>query len=635
MTGAPTTVPGVDVSVVVAVYNSGSAIESCIRSLLAQTLPPQRRELIFVDDGSTDGTGERLDRLAAEHPDVRVIHQENSGWPGKPRNVGVKAANGEFVQFVDHDDSMGPEALERLVQFGQANEADIVIGKVTSAPKFRRVPQALFERNIGRCSIYDTPLISSLTPHKMFRRTFLLDNDIWYPEGKVRLEDQLFMVKTYFATRKVAILADYPCYFYRRRADGENAAGSLVSQVIYQKYLREVLDVIVDNTEPGDFRDELFQRFMRQASRRIGGLALRRKSMAEHFAESLVEYRRTVQGWYTDGVMTRMPTMQQLQAQAALADRVDLLERVTRRFRGIRTSLRVEGVSWSGSDWVVQLSARWSVGDGPALRYEPVEGGWTLDSRLAVAGLSAPVRTKEEILRGASIAINLTHRGTDTTWHVPSQLQASLEPTDGSADGPLELVFTGTATINPVTIGGVHGLEGGDWYLAAWTATVDLPRLVTARVVRSAGGERTHHAMDLTPVAVAQPHAVYRPRVKPKGRQLELLVRRSSEKLPAALSRTLSPIRVENKMREVSVSARYLSVPDDSYPRLLACGKGGARTRLPARTEPSDSAAVLTADLEGLPPGRYEIHLKWWAGVDAVPIGSIKRSRFARHWQTG
>ena len=91
----------VKVSVVVPVYNPGRYIEPCIESLLRQTLPPGEHEVVFVDDGSTDETPARLDELAASHSHVRVIHQENSGWPGKPRNVGVEASRGEYVQFVD------------------------------------------------------------------------------------------------------------------------------------------------------------------------------------------------------------------------------------------------------------------------------------------------------------------------------------------------------------------------------------------------------------------------------------------------------------------------------------------------------------------------------------------------------
>ena len=77
------------VSVIVPVYNPGSHIDDCISSLLGQSLPPEEYEIIFVDDGSTDETPARLDALAEEHPHVHVRHIENSGWPGRPRNLGI------------------------------------------------------------------------------------------------------------------------------------------------------------------------------------------------------------------------------------------------------------------------------------------------------------------------------------------------------------------------------------------------------------------------------------------------------------------------------------------------------------------------------------------------------------------
>src|SRR3954470_1523984 len=101
--------PMTKVSVLVPVFEPGPLIEPLIASLLAQTMPAGERELVFVDDGSREGTGERLDALAAEHPDVRVVHIPNSGWPGRPRNVGL-----EVVFFADHDDWLEPAALERL-----------------------------------------------------------------------------------------------------------------------------------------------------------------------------------------------------------------------------------------------------------------------------------------------------------------------------------------------------------------------------------------------------------------------------------------------------------------------------------------------------------------------------------------
>src|SRR5215213_10627393 len=116
------------VSVIVPVYNPAADIDDCIASLLDQSLPASDYEAIFVDDGSTDATPARLDELAAEHANVRVEHIPNSGWPGRPRNVGIELARGDFVYFVDHDDWLGREALERLYATATVDEADIVIG---------------------------------------------------------------------------------------------------------------------------------------------------------------------------------------------------------------------------------------------------------------------------------------------------------------------------------------------------------------------------------------------------------------------------------------------------------------------------------------------------------------------------
>ena len=77
------------VSVVVPVYNTGEPLHDLVASLDGQSMPQDDFEVIFVDDGSTDGTGQLLDELAADHPNWVVRHIPNSGWPGTPRNVGL------------------------------------------------------------------------------------------------------------------------------------------------------------------------------------------------------------------------------------------------------------------------------------------------------------------------------------------------------------------------------------------------------------------------------------------------------------------------------------------------------------------------------------------------------------------
>jgi glycosyltransferase involved in cell wall biosynthesis len=251
----------VKVSVVVPVYNPGKHIEPLVESLLRQTMPADEFEAIFVDDGSTDSTPARLDQLAAEHPHFSVVHQENSGWPGKPRNVGTDLARGEYVFFSDNDDWFGDEALERLYDAAIRHDADIVIGKMVGHN--RGVPRELFRKNRENASFANAPLQDSLTPHKLFRRSFLVEHGIRFPEGKRRLEDHVFVMQAYFAAKSIYVLSDYDCYHHIRRGDESNAGFDDIEPVSYYGYVRESVDIVLANTERGEVQDRCLRRFLR------------------------------------------------------------------------------------------------------------------------------------------------------------------------------------------------------------------------------------------------------------------------------------------------------------------------------------------------------------------------------------
>jgi glycosyltransferase involved in cell wall biosynthesis len=113
------------VSVVIPAYNSQLYIAPALDSILVQ--PHRPLEIVVVDDGSTDSTTQIVRGYA---PEVRLIEQDHRGHPAA-RNVGIRAAAGEFLSFLDHDDLWSPDKLERqMARFECQQDLDLVFGHI-------------------------------------------------------------------------------------------------------------------------------------------------------------------------------------------------------------------------------------------------------------------------------------------------------------------------------------------------------------------------------------------------------------------------------------------------------------------------------------------------------------------------
>lgn len=449
------------VSIVIPVYNPGPYIEPCIRSLLSQSMPAGEFEAIFVNDGSTDGTADRLDQLAEEHSHIRVLHQANSGWPGKPRNVGVDAANGDYIQFLDQDDSLGARALETLYDVGARNSADIVIGKVTS--DFRGVPHAVFRYNVERCTIRDYPLIDSLTPHKMFRKAFLIKHDIAFPEAWRRLEDQLYMVRAYLAAEVVSIVGDYPCYFYVGRDDGNNAGSVPIEPASYFDYLRQVLDVILTQVEPGGFRDTLLRRFYRhQLLGRLSMPAVLEAS--ESYQRELFDHvRRLASETFPASVVDGMDVLRRIQAVMLRENRLNDFNDFATRLHDVHCRATLTGISWRDGRLAIEVSAsQWKAADSPLLVVK--RDGRVLFDPAMVGGRVAEADTDVGTgLADAGADVVIRNRRTNVEWYVPAELTPRLVPRPEEGLEAYQLEFSGEADLDPLTLGGGRPLQRGTW----------------------------------------------------------------------------------------------------------------------------------------------------------------------------
>ncbi len=120
------------VSIIVPAYNHENLIEKCIRSIMAQSY--KYLEILVIDDGSTDKTGNILDTIADQDLRIRVIHQANSGV-SVARNRGIEVATGDYITFIDGDDYVGKTYIEKLVSCAIQNEAEMVICGLTKVTK--------------------------------------------------------------------------------------------------------------------------------------------------------------------------------------------------------------------------------------------------------------------------------------------------------------------------------------------------------------------------------------------------------------------------------------------------------------------------------------------------------------------
>jgi glycosyltransferase involved in cell wall biosynthesis len=450
--------------VVVPVYNPGSYLRRCTESLVSQTMPPQDYEVIFVDDGSADGTPARLDELAAAWPQVRVIHQENSGWPGKPRNVGIEAACGRYVFFCDADDWLAPEALTSLYEFAEANHSDVVLPKMAGFG--RPIPHHAFRETLGQTSLADGPLMESLTPHKLFRRNFLNEHQIRFPEGVRRLEDHNFVVTAYLLARVVSIYADRTCYTHIRRDDAGNISSRPVEWGGYFDNLAEVIEVVERHTTPGPLRDRIFRRWLHaEMVARLSGQRLLKHDPEE--AASLFENaHRVAAAHFGPGVVELLQPVLRPVGRAIIDGDAALVWHHAETMARWRTRAELLQMSWTGctlqiSGIVSQLD---DVGDPASTEPREVRFLRLLsddDARSAAQGF-----------RSSSLALQLTERTTGEQWPITAKLHRS-----GLAAG-----FT--ADIDVTRAAGGQPLALGIWELHAHFRVLGLGNRVRLSLVQ-------------------------------------------------------------------------------------------------------------------------------------------------------
>ncbi|HET7026334.1 MAG TPA: glycosyltransferase family 2 protein [Candidatus Limnocylindrales bacterium] len=586
----------IKVSVVVPVHDTGRYLEASVASILAQTLPADEFEAVFVDDGSTDGSAERLDRVAEQARNVRVVHLPASGAPGRPRNVGIDAARGDFIQFLDSDDELAPDALERLYAMASRHGTDIVLGKFASASMPRR--QDLFARTRGRCTIVDTPGVvdGSLGPTKLFRTALLRRHRIRFAEGWRRMEDQYFTIHALLRARSFSILGDAPCYFFNQRSDGTNISQERVDPVAHLAHLGEIVDLVERETEPGELRDRIVRRFYRaEALARLTELTyldlpaddqVRLFDAVRDFANARIDVRldRDL------GIVTA------IRSSLVRAGRQAQLLELARRAARVDVRAELRAARWSGGSLLLHYEAYLVRDEGTPLVVVERDGRDVLDPALTDGITDGPVDVTPA-RRGVRATPILREAESALEWFVSSRSAVDLVDAGHADDGRRRRpTVRGSLSLDPQRVGsGERPLEPGTWRLSIRMSALGIERTAPLTLSTDSGNLPA-------PAVLGSAGQVVIPGLGEAG-GLELSVGAGFASLTgpalAALERATRDQRpaVLRDGRVVELALPIVADGRTHLPATLLVGEPPTLVRVPATIVPARGRAVLRADL--------------------------------------
>ena len=216
------------ISVIVPVYNVEEYLQQCLLSVLSYKKSAVI-ELIIINDGSEDQSGVIANKIAGTHKNITYIETKRKGV-SHARNLGIEKARGEWLLFLDADDYLPDHALEYLLE-KTIIDADIIVGNYYYLKGKTRILENFFGIEEGfinqeKEKYYNDIVIGDKRIHanigvpwaKLYRRSFITENRIVYPDGLDRMQDMIFNLCAFYYANKVYYI-NKPIYCYRVRMD--------------------------------------------------------------------------------------------------------------------------------------------------------------------------------------------------------------------------------------------------------------------------------------------------------------------------------------------------------------------------------------------------------------------------------
>ncbi len=229
-----------DLSIIVPIYNVANYISRCIQSVINQDFSSY--ELILVNDGSTDKSGEICDELALKYENITIIHKKNGGL-SSARNAGLDRANGDYIMFLDSDDWIEQDCLSQFHRFFD-QKPDLIMGRAwtidDAGNKKEKLeytfPTGMYtRRDFFSKVLCNEKSVSFCSPFYLYNREFLVKSKLRFFEGILH-EDELWMPIVLLKSENIVVTDVFFYYHYTR-------IGSIMHSSNYQRSAESTLKV--------------------------------------------------------------------------------------------------------------------------------------------------------------------------------------------------------------------------------------------------------------------------------------------------------------------------------------------------------------------------------------------------------
>ena len=252
------------ISIIVPVYKVENYLVQCVESIRRQTI--HDIEIILVDDGSPDQCGKICDTYEKKDSRIKVIHKANGGL-SSARNVGIKAAAGEYIGFVDSDDYIAEDMFEKLydacldnnVLISACNYFYVFDEKISFVEESEKM-SVMSNEDFFKKILTEDGRIEMVAWNKLYHKSVFEKMDEVFPEGKL-FEDLGSMYKFVFSVKKIAYI-DKGMYFYRRFRPGAITATTYSSREIDRIKMGNNMTEYIMHNAPGIYQEALAFKFV-------------------------------------------------------------------------------------------------------------------------------------------------------------------------------------------------------------------------------------------------------------------------------------------------------------------------------------------------------------------------------------